>query len=214
DPALDAHAGLVLLDRLAAATPLTATEADTRAGLLRRLGRDAEARAGWLAGLPAAVRAGSALLTDGGFEAPGLAGAYAWQQTPPPGVALRDDPIAPAEGAHALALDFSGRAISGTGLQQALALAPGRYRLDARSDNATDAQRPFAWQVDCAGGGTPLLTLPLPSVPHWQASAATFEVPAGCGGQRLRLAYLGRSLADRRVGGTLRVDAMRVSPAP
>ena len=209
DPAVDAQGSLVLLDTLATTAPLTPTEADTRADLLRRLGRDADARAGWLARLPTAVRATSATLTDGGFEHADLTGTYAWQQSPPPGVVLRDDPIAAAEGAHALALDFSGRAITDTGLQQALALAPGRYRFAAQSDNATDAQRPFAWQLQCAQGA-PLLSLPLPTTPQWQASTATFDVPAGCTGQRLRLAYLGRSLADRQVKGTLRVDAVRI----
>ncbi|MDB6164624.1 MAG: hypothetical protein JWL98_2056 [Xanthomonadaceae bacterium] len=206
DPALD------LLAQLSQGRALSTPEADARLALLLRAGRDSEARGLWLAGLPAASRSDSATLFDGGFEHSGVTGAYAWKQNPPPGVAIATDDARPAQGAHALAIEFGGRAVSGTGLSQDLALTQGRYRLSAMVDNATDAQWPFAWRLVCRNPAEPLLTMPLPdpSTHGWQRVSAQFAVPADCPGQTLELELLARSLADRQINGSLRLDAMSI----
>lgn len=213
DPALAPADSLGLLRRLSQVASLTPQESEVRAILLQRLGRDAEARAGWLAGLPPAMRAASATVTDGGFEHPDLQGAFAWQLAPPPGVTLDEDTVDPAEGLRALAINFGGRAVVGPGLSQALALPPGRYRFRAESDNRTDAMRPFAWRLHCAAASEPLLDLALPARPGWQVGGAFFAVPPECPAQLLRLEYLGRSLSERQIAGTLRVDALRITSA-
>lgn len=217
DPGTPTQAALALLDQLAARTALSAEETAARVLLLQRDGRDAEARRQWLESLPMTADATSAWLFDGGFEHPDIAGPYAWQQTPPPGVAMATDADAAATGRQSLRIDFSGRAIATPGLQQALALPPGRYRLQLAADNATDAQRPFAWRLACRSGGASLLSLPLPapsaSATGWQPVAGEFDVPPDCPGQVLRLDFLARSLAERQVAGTLRLDALRIAPA-
>lgn len=214
DPKTDPQLAEGLLARLTRRTPLTAPETDARIHLLQGLGRAPEARVLWMASLPDAAGQRAALLFDGGFEYPDIAGGYGWRQTPPPGVAIYHDPISPAEGQYALALDFEGRAFTSPGLEQWLALAPARYRLSAAADHRTDTRRPFAWRISCQGGGKALVSLPLPepSSPAWQRVEADFEVPAGCPGQILRLDFLGRSLADRQLTGTLRLDAVRIQP--
>jgi len=213
DPTTDPGIALGLLTRLSQDSSLTPAETDVRIGLLQRTGQDAEARRQWLATLPADVREGDNLLFDGGFEHPGVAGAYGWRLAPSPGVDIGSDDDAPAQGRHALAIDFSGRAIGGIGLEQSLALAPGDYRLGFAAQNATDAQRPIAWRLRCRDGAE-LLSLPLPAPggQGWQRTSADFRVPAGCSGQTLGLELLARSLFDRQLSGTLRLDDIRIGP--
>jgi hypothetical protein len=174
------------------------------------MGRSQQARQLWLARLPAGSGQGDGLLFDGGFEHPGISGGYGWRQTPPPGVGFADDQLDPAEGDHALAVDFSGRAVGTTGLEQWLALPAGDYRLAFASDNGTDAPRPFAFQLRCQDDGRLLASLPLPATAGWQRGSGGFTVPPGCPGQSLRLDYLGRSLAERQFSGSLRLDGLEL----
>jgi tetratricopeptide (TPR) repeat protein len=199
-----------LLAELAAGTSPTERETDTRITLLQRMGRSNQARQLWLARLPAGAGQGHGLLFDGGFEHPDISGGYGWRQAPPPGVSFADDRTAPVEGNHALAIDFSGRAVTTPGLEQWLALPAGDYHLAFASDNGTDALRPFAWQLRCQGDGRLLASLPLPAAAGWQHGSGNFTVPPGCPGQSLRLDYLGRSLAERQFSGSLRLDALQL----
>lgn len=207
-PAAGAEALLAELSRVHALTP---SEINTRVTLLQRLGRPADARAVWLATLPPAQRAlaGTALF-DGGFEAPDVTGGFAWQITPQAGVSVLPDGAEPAEGQGSLSLVFEGRAVTGVGLAQPLALTPGRYRLTGQADNATTAPRPFVLEVTCStAGAAGSVELPAPGRgPGWHAFAGTVDVPAACTGQRLQLRYLGRSLNERIISGTLRLDAL------
>jgi hypothetical protein len=213
DPATPAANAAQLLDQLAARAPLTEAEQGARIVLLQRLGRAPEARRLWLASVGQPASGVVPLAFDGGFEQPDIRDGYGWRQSPPPGVAFIDDDREPAEGKHALAIEFEGRAVTTPGLEQALALPPGDYALSTAADNRTDAQRPFAWTLRCQDGGTVLLTLPLPdaSTDGWQQVRDRFNVPASCHGQLLRLDYLGRSLDERQFSGSLRIDAVRVS---
>jgi hypothetical protein len=210
DPATSPADAAQLLAELAARTPLTEAEQGARIVVLQRLGRAPEARRLWLASVgetsPAAV-------FDGGFEQPEIRDGYGWRQSPPPGVAFFDDESAPAEGRHALAIEFEGRAVTSPGLEQSLALLPGAYRFSAAADNRTAAARPFAWTLFCQDDGRVLLSLPLadPSTSGWQSVRGAFRVPTACNGQVLRLDYLGRSLDERQFSGSLRIDSVRVS---
>lgn len=213
-PAAGAEA---LLAALSQAGTLAPSELEARITLLQRLGRPADARAAWLAMLAPAQRAlaGPALF-DGGFEVPEVTGGFAWRITPRTGVSVLPDDTAPAAGQGSLSLVFEGRAVTGLGLEQALALAPGRYRLTGQAANDTRAMRPFAFEVVCAANGRPLGTVELPNAslaPAWQPFGGTVQVPAdGCTGQWLRLRYLGRSLNERILSGTLRLDALELRP--
>jgi hypothetical protein len=213
DSSAPTAAALDFLARLALRSPPTAGEADARIALLQRAGRDVEARQLWLSALPAAQRSEITDLFDGGFEHPDVTGAYGWRLAPPPGVAIASDDNNPAQGRRALTIDFSGRAIQSPGLAQRIALTPGRYRLSLAVDNATDAQRPFAWRVSCQGAGESLLSLELPQGPAhgWQTLGAGFTVPADCPGQTLHLDLLARSIAEQQLSGRLRLDAVRIA---
>lgn len=206
-----------LLAALASDDVLTPAELDARVTLLQRMGRPDAARAVWLATLPPAQRAlaGPALF-DGGFEAPDITGGFAWQTTPQTGVTLLPDDSAPAEGRGSLSLVFEGRAVTGLGLEQPLALAPGEYQLTGRAANDTNAPRPFAFELVCASDGRILgkVALPHPAAGRdWQPFAGILAVPAGpCTAHRLHLRYQGRTLNERILSGTLRLDALDLRP--
>ncbi|WP_460733835.1 hypothetical protein [Lysobacter tyrosinilyticus] len=213
-PQTPAEPAAELLERLAARTELLPAEVDARIALLGRLGRDTEARSAWLQSLPQQARSGGdAWLFDGGFEHPDINGGYGWRIAQQPALAVVYDDAAPLEGRYALAFAFAGRAVAAPGLEQSLALGPGNYRLDLAVENGTDATRPFAIEVACMGVEAPRLSLPLPAeAPSWVHSSGTFDIPeTGCPGQVLRLQYLGRSLQERMVSGTLRLDAIHLN---
>lgn len=207
-PAAGAEAFLAELSR---EHPLTSSEINARVTLLQRLGRTADARTVWQATLPTAQRALAVpALFDGGFEAPEVTGGFAWHITPQSGVSVLPDGTEPAEGQGSLSLVFEGRAVTGLGVEQLLALTPGRYRLTGKADNATTVTRPFVLQVACTTGGVAgSVELPGPQRgPGWQAFAGAVDVPPACTGQRLQLRYLGRSLHERIISGNLRLDAL------
>jgi hypothetical protein len=207
-----------LLERLAAKAPLQPGELDARITLLNRLDRRAEARRVWLSSLPASQREQSdEWVFDGGFERPDVSGGYGWRIAPPPGLLIGYDDIDALEGRSALSLAFDGRAVPTLGLEQALALEPGHYRLEVATENTTRAVRPFVLEIACATDATTPFVLELPApvaTPQWQRSPGEFDIPdSGCPGQVMRLRYLGRSLQERRVSGTLRIDALRLHRA-
>src|SRR4249919_234631 len=205
-----------LLEHLGKRTPLQPGEVDAYVTLLNRLGRNAEARRAWWQSLPPSVRGGDANgLFDGGFEQPDVAGGFGWRIGTQPGLTTAYDDIDPLEGARSLVLDFDGRAIADLGVEQSLALRSGHYRLAAGVENNTNAARPFLLEVACQGAPVPQLSLELPSAtrtPDWQSSQGEFDVPAACSGQLLRLRLAARSLQERMVSGTLRLDAIRLNP--
>jgi len=203
-----------LLERLAARTLLLPGEVDARIALLGRLGRNAEARAAWLQSLPGQVKnKDDVWLFDGGFEHPEISDGYGWRIAQQPALAVVYDDVAPLEGRYALSLAFTGRAVTAPGLEQSLALTPGRYRLELALENGTEAVRPFVLEVICMGASTPQLSLPLPAAAaSWTRSSGSFDIPdTGCPGQRLRLQYAGRSLQERLVSGNLRLDAIHLN---
>ena len=203
-----------LLAALADILPPNEPEIRARTTLLQRLGSAGAARQAWLETLEPDARAigeqpGNHVF-DGGFELGTLGGGYDWQADMPPGAAAGLSDIDPHEGTQALSVAFSGRAVQFAHLRQQLALAPGDYRLESWSDDRVRTARPFAWHVGCVGEGGSLLELPLPQDPGWQHSSAAFQVPEGCNTQQLILRHTGRNLSERRLRGTLRLDAVRV----
>lgn len=206
----DPEAAEALLADLAARTPLTQAEQHTRILLLDTLGQSPRARASWLATLPPEARDAAGFVFDGGFEHPGIEGGYGWQFDAPAGSGIALEQADAFEGDASLSIRFDGRAVQFAGVRQRLALAPGNYRLSSASRLRVDTARPFAWRITCHAGAR-LAELRLPERADWHSASANFSVPAGCPGQVLQLLHLGRSLAERRLSGTLALDAVRIA---
>lgn len=203
---------LSLLAQLGQRSPRTAKETEAYVTLLQRAGRDAEARREWLHAVSPRADAAHALLFDGGFEQPDVAGAFGWHIGQPPGVTVENAREDVAEGRHALSFDFADRAINGFALDQSITLAPGRYRLQVAYDNDTDSTRPFVWKIMCKRGRPTLLRLELEAgrTLGWRHGGADFQVPSGCAAQTLALRHDGRSIAERQFKGRLRLDGMQI----
>jgi hypothetical protein len=158
--------------------------------------------------LPVDARPHARAVFDGGFEWPGIEGAYAWRFDDVPGVAMEIAPDAARTGRSGLAIDFADRVVAFGGVHQALALAPGRYRLEAAALDDLDNPRSFEWRIACRGGSqAPIARLPLARGDDWRTQSIAFAVPPhACEGQALTLVHTARSLAERRLDGRLRID--------
>lgn len=216
DAAVPADGALALLDGVAKQHPATPAELAARIAVLERTGDYVKARAAWIAAQPAdaAHASPAALVYDGGFEAPPSEGGYGWRLQPPPGIAVERTSSNVHAGQGALAIRFDGRPVALHGVQQTLALPPGRYAFEAMGANGVDTARPFEWQLACNQAGTVAMRAPLPSAAAWQPANAEFSIDPVCPQQTLRLAHRTRNIAERAVRGTLFVDDVRIIPMP
>lgn len=209
-----------LLSGLSQTVPLTPAELSVRVDALTALGQAARAREIWLASLAEDERALDGLPFDGGFEGQDQTGGFGWKWSDEPGVSITLDAIDPVQGQQSLQADFSGRAMRFIGPRQRLALAPGRYELSSAVDDRTGSPRRFAWFVQCTAGpelahaNLMQLDLPASASSHWRTARATFDVPPDCQGQQLTLRHTGRSLSERQISGTLRVDDVQLRKVP
>ena len=201
-PAGDADA---LLVALAQRVPPDEEALRTRIAVLDRAGRPVEARAAWIASLPADDRAFARQVFDGGFERPGIAETYAWRFDDVPGVVIHYANDEPRTGASALSIEFDDRAVPFSAVRQSLALAPGRWRLEAAARDNVDNTRPFEWRIACRDG-VELARMPLLREGQWRTQSMHFDVPVGCASQSLVLVHAARSLGERRLRGRLLID--------
>lgn len=171
-------------------------------------GRWGEAYARWAGN---AVKSGGRLplLYNGWLALEPSGSGFDWRRSRVPGVLLELEPAADGNGRIA-ALQFLGRRASGAGLEQALMLEPGRYRLTLRARaRALRSEMGLQWRVVCAGpGGVIGRSEPMQGSFDWRQFEAEVIVPAtGCPGQWLRLVNPVPSGAGQQVAGELWVSA-------
>lgn len=200
-PALEAEALLVALGKR---VPPDDAALQTRIAVLDRAGRAAEARKLWLASIDARD---AGLVFDGGFEQLPTAASspYAWRFDDVPGAVIDYANDEVRSGDAALSIEFDDRAVRFASVHQALALAPGRYRLEAAALDRVESTRPFEWRLACKGGAE-IARLPLARAREWNEQSVTFDVPQMCIAQTLSLVHAARSLPERRLRGRLSID--------
>ncbi|HYE46157.1 MAG TPA: hypothetical protein VEA44_10335 [Caulobacter sp.] len=161
---------------------------------LRRLiaeRRFQQAHRDWIALAPAAERAGTALLADGGFEGLPATPPFGWNldsHTAGYGEMLPSE----RDGGKALRVSHDGRTRQWL-VRQLLVLAPGAYRLSGQVRTASDLSADsMAWTLTCEGVARPLASTPAPATGGgWAGFSVAFTVPAeGCEGQSLVLQSL------------------------
>ncbi|RZJ46053.1 MAG: hypothetical protein EON86_00110 [Brevundimonas sp.] len=131
----------------------------------------------------------AALVANGGFGDASAPQPFQWRLAQDAGVVAEivPDDVRPAD--PALRVDYDGYASSRIA-EQLLFLAPGRYRLSAESRvEAGEPAKRLALTLTCAPGDLPILSTPAaaPGAQVWTPFSATFDVPAACSGQWLRL---------------------------
>lgn len=200
-PALEAEALLVALGKRVSPDDAAL---QTRIAVLDRAGRAAEARKLWLASIDARD---AGLVYDGGFEQPPVAATspYAWRFDDVPGAVIDYASDEVRSGDAALSIEFDDRAVRFASVHQALALAPGHYRLEAAALDRVESTRPFEWRLACKGGAE-IARLPLARARVWNVQSIAFDVPPTCPAQTLSLVHAARSLPERRLRGRLSID--------
>lgn len=168
----------------------------------------------WASALDLPPGAALPMLYNGGFEqAPSQQG-FDWRTERHAGTYTEFEP---GQGAHGNAahLVFHGRPVEAADLEQALALAPGRYDVSMRMKAAAlRSDQGLQWIVVCHGQSRPLTAGErLEGSFDWRGSVLEFEVPeASCPGQWLRLSNPAPGGSASSVSGDLWVDDMTLRP--
>ncbi len=178
-------------------------------------GRWGEAYARW-AGSAVKLDGRLPLLYNGDFAREPSETGFDWRRRRVPGVLLEFASESGRSGrvAH---LQFLGRRVPGAGLEQALMLEPGRYRLLLRARaRALRSEMGLQWRIACAGpGGVVARSAPLQGSFEWAEMDAEVVVPAtGCPGQWLRLVNPVPSGAGQQVAGELWLAGFRLERLP
>lgn len=189
-------------------------------GLIRDKQPEAAARAwaayagGRLAGAPAGDPESNAVF-NGGFEADPVGGPFDWRIERRPGVGVAFDTNTRHAGARALRVTCDGtQNVGEVGVEQAVYLAAGQYRLDAyvRTEGVTTDEG-VGLRVVSSGAPQPLdvMTERMGGTAAWTRVESIFEVPAG--GRLLRVVVARKpSLKfDQFVRGAVWIDEVRLS---
>ncbi len=207
------ESALAFFKAAAAKTALTEAEHSAQLKVLLAKGQGSEARAAWVAALPAAQQIfARKLLFDGGFEAGETSPPFGWSLGNAPSVLIATDPNH-VEGQTSLALSFDGREVQGIRVVQNLVLTPGRYVFHGQVQNQTAASRPFRWTFSCTGAiSRPIgeVDLPMGQSGNWQKFETIVTVASECPTQALALIYPARSKSERLVTGTLYIDDLDI----
>ena len=174
-------------------------------------GRWGEAYARWAGPLPK-PDGRLPLVYNGNFaQLPSDVG-FDWRLRRTPGVILQFEPESEAGGQVAY-LHFLDRRVPSAGLEQALMLSPGAYRLSVRMRaQALRSELGLQWTVQCPGpAGVVGRTDAIDGSFAWRTFEADVTIPdAGCPGQWLRLVNPVPSGAAQRVVGELWLDDVKL----
>lgn len=171
-----------------------------------------EAYARWAAGVD---KPGGVLpaVYNGDFERPILEMGFGWRLRRVPGVLVAFEAATGALG-KAARFEFLGRRVPAAGLEQALMLSPGRYRLSwrQRADGLRTAVG-LQWQLSCVGkGGVVGRSEAIDGTFPWRDATVEMTIPeAGCPGQWLRLVNPVAGGGAQQVAGTLWVDDVKIA---
>ncbi|KAF1687188.1 hypothetical protein B1992_04150 [Pseudoxanthomonas broegbernensis] len=172
-----------------------------------------EAYANWTSILPADARLSPVF--NGDFGRPIGGYGFDWRIARVPGVNVDIRPDADPRQGMAARVRFNHRPAAHAGLQQALLLAPGRYRFQVRMRaEALRSDAGLEWVLLCAKGGHGLLGASerIQGTFGWTTMNWTAEVPENCPGQWLRLRNPVPSGIGQYVSGEVWIDDVSAKP--
>jgi tetratricopeptide (TPR) repeat protein len=175
-------------------------------------GRWGEAYARWAGKLPKA-EGRLPLVYNGNFAQPPSDVGFDWRLRRVPGVMLQFEPDSGA-GGQVVYLHFLDRRVPSAGLEQALLLSPGTYRLAVRMRaQSLRSEMGMQWNVDCSGpAGVVARTDGAEGSFAWRTFEAEVTIPpTGCPGQWLRLVNPVPSGAAQHVAGELWLDDVTIT---
>lgn len=178
-------------------------------------GRWGEAYARW-AGRVVKIDGRLPPLYNGDFSLEPSNAGFDWRIRRVPGVLLQFEPAAGQPG-QAAYLQFLGRRIPSSGLEQPLLLGPGRYRLEFKvRAQGLRSEMGLQWQLFCAGAARVVARSDaIDGNLGWTPMAMDIAIPgAGCPGQWLRLVNPVPAGPAQRLEGQLWVADMRLKRSP
>ena len=168
----------------------------------------------WASGLQLEKGASLPMLYNGGFETAPSQRGFDWRTDTRSGTYTEFEPTQGANG-NAAHLVFHGRPVDAGDLEQALALAPGRYRISMRVKAAAlRSDQGLHWVIVCHKQPKPLATGErLDGSFGWREATLEVGIPdSGCPGQWLRLENPAPSGSARIVSGELWIDDVVLRP--
>lgn len=212
--AIDSPGAGAVFAGLSASGDISPGESGRWLGALMNAGHWGLAYSYWASGLHLAVGEALPMLYNGGFEqAPTQAG-FDWRTERRSGTYTEFVAVDGANG-NAAHLVFHGRPAAFADLEEALALPPGRYRIDMRVKAiGLRSDQGLQWVLTCHGRNAPIATGEgFNGTFGWRESMMEFDVPeAGCPGQWLRLANPAPRGSAQMVSGELWFDDLVLRP--
>lgn len=188
-------------------------EFDAWIDALMHQGRWGEAHARWFgARLPTATRI--PLLYNGDWRATPRNAGFDWRIRQVPGVLVEVHPGQDRSGD--LHVRLLGRRVVETGVEHAVLLPPGHYRLDWRErSQSLRATRGLGWRIACANGRPLAASAPLDGSRPWREQHLGFQVPAQeCPGAWLRLGSGGEGGGGQVASGEAWFSDVRLARDP
>lgn len=150
------------------------------------------------------------LVSNGGFEAPVLSGGLDWRHAQRPGVLLDVIPVEAHGGRHVLSVGLESMPPADLGLEQWLALEPGRtYELRAFYKSEVIGVVPPRLAVSLPNRTVVFQSDAMPQSSGWQELRGTFTAPPE---QSVYILRLVRDGTDTQLRGRLLLDDVSVTP--
>lgn len=165
----------------------------------------------WLELLPPEQLDDVGLLFNGGFRFQPSGLPFDWTIERSHGVLIE---ITAAQGdMNALSIEFGGGRVDFRPVSQMLVLAPGRYQLHGISKGSLNGLRGLKWQIAClqqpprALGESKAF---LEGSSDWTDFSLSFEIPASCRAEIIRLILDARSASETLVTGSMAFARLRI----
>ena len=189
---------------------LDTEERNRRIDSLIRQGDWGKAYAYWASEQPAGTTL--PLVTNGDFAHVPTNNGFDWRLRHVPGVQVNFVSESGREGLMAH-VEFRGRPVAETGLEQPLFLGPGNYRLSVRMRaERLQTQRGLEWSVQCASGPVAGRSDSVDGSFPWRTLTMDIDIGPDCAGQWLRLRNRVPSGSGQFTAGQLWIDDVVVTP--
>ncbi len=195
--------------------PPTEQEVDAFLWSLAARGRYALAYYGWLQFLPTERLADAKFLFNGTFRNPLTDSPFDWKIREGGGVIVEIDKSDNAPGKNTLSIDFGAGGVTFNAISQVLIIPRGRYRFSGFIKGELKGSRGLKWQVACI---LPVSSKSLAETPmmlgrfaDWTEFATSFEIPAACHAQTVRLILDASYWTDTFVSGTMAFADLEIS---
>ncbi|MGO4685549.1 hypothetical protein [Hyphomicrobium sp. 2TAF46] len=165
----------------------------------------------WLELLPPEQLDDAGLLFNGGFRIRSSGFPFDWTIERSHGALI--EIIAAQEDMNALSIEFAGGRVDFRPVSQVLVLAPGRYRLDGISKGSLKGLRGVKWQIACLQQPSRALgesKVFLEGSSDWTDFSLSFEIPASCRAEIIRLILDALSASETLVTGSIAFARLRI----